>query len=75
MKTTAKILRIEKKLHLAKAKLRKMKESVEDLDDRLTLARARAENVGKTLIPWEEVAKELGIRPPPKKPNRKTNHG
>jgi hypothetical protein len=48
-----------------------LKESVEDLDDLLTLAKAKAENGGKPLIPWEIVAKELGIRPPPKKRPRK----
>ena len=54
-----------------KAVLRKLKETLEDLDDRLELAKAKAENGGKPLIPWEIVAKELGIRPPPKKRPRK----
>jgi hypothetical protein len=54
-----------------KVLLRKLKETLEDLDDRLELAKAKAENGGKPLIPWEIVAKELGIRPPPKKCPRK----
>jgi hypothetical protein len=54
-----------------KAVLRKLKETLEDLDDRLELAKAKAENGGKPLIPWEIVAKELDIRPPPKKRPRK----
>ena len=55
----------------AKAVLRELRETLEDLDDRLELAKAKAENAGKPLIPWEIVAKELGIRPPPKKRPRK----
>jgi hypothetical protein len=51
----------------AKAVLRKLKETLEDLDDRLDLAKAKVANGDKPLIPWETVAKELGIRPPPKK--------
>jgi hypothetical protein len=62
---------MEKELRLAKAKLRKFKESVEDLDDRLCLAKAKLRNAGKPPIPWEVAAKELGIRPPPKKRQRK----
>ena len=54
-----------------KVLLRKLKETLEDLDDRLELAKAKAENAGKPLIPWEIVAKELGLRPPPKKRPRK----
>jgi hypothetical protein len=67
MKTTAKIHRMEKKLRLAKAKLRKLKESVEDLDDLLCLEKAKLHNAGKPLILWEEVAKELGIPAPRQK--------
>ncbi len=55
----------------AKAVLRQLKETLEDLDDRLELAKAIAENAGKPGTPWEIVAKELGIRPPAKKRKRK----
>jgi len=62
---------LELQIKQAKAVLRELKETLEDLDDRLELAKAMAENAGKPLIPWEVVAKELGIRPPPKKRSRK----
>lgn len=62
---------LELQIKQAKSLLRDLKETLEDLDDRLELAKAKAENGGKPLIPWEVVAKELGIRPPPKKRRRK----
>jgi hypothetical protein len=51
----------------AKAVLRQLKETIEDLDDHLALERAIKRNAGKPLQPWREVAKELGIPSPPKK--------
>jgi hypothetical protein len=72
MSTTSQRLRkIEIELHRTKTKLRKLLETVEDLDDLLALEKAKAENGGKPPIPWEIVAKELGIHPPPKKRPRK----
>jgi hypothetical protein len=65
---------IDLQIRRAKAVLRELKETLEDLEDRLELAKAKAKNAGKPLIPWEIVAKELGIRPPPKKGPRKTRH-
>jgi len=62
---------LELKVKRAKNALRELEETLEDLEDRLDLAKAIAENAGKPLIPWEIVAKELGIRPPPKKRKRK----
>jgi len=61
----------DRQIRRAKAVLRELKETLEDLGDRLDLAKAKAENGDKPLIPWETVAKELGIRPPPKKRQRK----
>jgi hypothetical protein len=55
----------------AKAVLNELKDTLEDLEDRLDLAKAKAENAGKPLIPSEVVAKELGIRPPSKKRRHK----
>ena len=69
--TSQRLHRIEVELRRAKAKLRKLLETVEDLDDLLALEKAKAENAGKPGIPWKTVAKELGIRPPPKKRPRK----
>ena len=62
---------LDKKVKAAKAILRELQETLEDLEDRLELAQAIKENAGKPLIPWEVAAKELGIRPPPKKRRRK----
>jgi len=70
--TSQRLRRIEVELRRTRAKLRKLLETVEDLDDLLALEKAKAENAGKPLIPWETAAKELGIRPPPKKRPRKT---
>ncbi len=64
---------LELQIKQAKAVLRELKVTLEDMDDRLDLAKAKAENAGKPLIPWETVAKELGIRPPPKTRSRKSN--
>ena len=58
---------LEQQVKHAKAVLRELEETLEDLEDRLDLAKAIAENAGKPLIPWETVAKELGIKPPPKR--------
>ena len=63
---------LDKKVKEAKAVLRELRETLEDLEDRLDLARAIKENAGKPLIPWEVAAKELGIKPPPKKRRRKS---
>jgi hypothetical protein len=51
----------------AKALLRQLKETLEDLDDRAALAKAIKKNAGKPLHPWREVAKELGISAPSRK--------
>jgi hypothetical protein len=72
MKTThERINRLEERLRRAKAKLRELRETVEDLQDRIDLAKAIAQNAGRPGIPWEVIAKELGIRPPAKKRRRK----
>jgi hypothetical protein len=69
-KSTA-VRQLDKKVKEAKAVLRELRETLEDLEDRLELAQAIKENAGKSLIPWEIAAKELGIRPPAKKRRRK----
>jgi hypothetical protein len=72
MSTTSQSLsRIEAELRRVKTKLRKLLETVEDLDDLLAIEKAKRENAGKPLIPWETVARELGIRLPQKKRPRK----
>jgi hypothetical protein len=51
----------------AKAVLRQLKETLEDLDDRFALAQAKKRNAGKPLHAWRDVAKELGIPAPNRK--------
>jgi predicted phage tail protein len=62
---------LDRKVKEAKAALRELQETLEDLEDRLDLAKAIAENAGKPLIPWEIAAKDLGIKPPLRKHRRK----
>ncbi len=45
----------------AKTVLRKLRDTLEDLDDRRELARAKKRNVGKPGKNWEAVKKELGF--------------
>jgi hypothetical protein len=62
---------LDKKVKQAKAVLRDLQETLEDFEDRLELAQAIKENAGKPLIPWEVAARDLGIRPPVRKKQRK----
>ncbi len=70
--TSVKIRIVKEKLRRGKAKLRRLRETVQDLEDVLRIEEAVLRNAGKPLIPWEVVAKELGICPPPKKRARKS---
>jgi hypothetical protein len=45
----------------AKAVLRQLRDTLEDLEDRRDLARARKKNVGKPGTDWATVKKELGF--------------
>ncbi|HWF19699.1 MAG TPA: hypothetical protein VG754_10545 [Verrucomicrobiae bacterium] len=45
----------------AKAVLRQLRDTLEDLDDRRDLARARKKNAGKAGTDWEVVKKEMGL--------------
>jgi hypothetical protein len=45
----------------AKAVLRELRDTLEDLDDRLELAGAKKRNAGKRGTDWETVKKELGF--------------
>jgi hypothetical protein len=68
---TQKLRGIEIDLQRTKARLQKLLETLEDLDDILTIEISKARNAGKPMTPWEVAAKELGLRPPPKKRRRK----
>jgi len=51
----------------AKAVLRGLRETLEDLEDHAALVKAKKKNAGKPRQPWSEVAKELGIAAPRKR--------
>jgi hypothetical protein len=51
----------------AKVVLRQLQETLEDLEDRIALIKAKKKNAGKPAQPWSEVAKELGIDCPHKR--------
>jgi hypothetical protein len=52
---------IEKQIRRAKAVLRELQTTLEDLEDRRELAAAKKRNAGKLGTPLREAAKELGF--------------
>ena len=52
---------LDRQITQAKAVLRELRDTLEDLDDRRELARARQRNAGKRGTGWEAVKKELGF--------------
>jgi hypothetical protein len=50
---------LNKQLIQAKALLRQMSRTVEDIEDARTIERAKRANAGKSRIPWAQVKKEL----------------
>jgi hypothetical protein len=58
---------VDRQIKEAKAVLRELHETLEDLEDIRALQRAKKRNGNKPGTPWEIVAKELGVRPPPRK--------
>jgi hypothetical protein len=52
---------LDRQIAQAKAVLRELRDTLEDLDDRRDLARARKRNAGKHGTDWETVKKELGF--------------
>lgn len=52
---------LDRQINEAKAVLRRLRDTVEDLDDRRELARAKARNAGKPGTDWEAARKELGL--------------
>jgi predicted phage tail protein len=63
---------IDQQIKNARAVLRELNETLEDLEDLRAFEKAKEKNAGKPGTPWEIVAKELGIRPPAKKRKRKS---
>ena len=50
-----------KQLAQAKALLRRMSQTVEDIEDARTIERAKRANASKPRIPWAQVKKELQL--------------
>jgi hypothetical protein len=52
---------LDRQIAEAKAVLRQLRDTLEDLDDRREIARAKKRNAGKPGTNWEAVKKELGF--------------
>jgi len=52
---------LNKQLAQAKALLRRMSQTVEDIEDARTIERAKRANGNKPRIPWAQVKKELKL--------------
>ena len=52
---------LDRQIAQAKTVLRELRDTLEDLDDRRKLARAKQRNAGKRGTDWEAVKKELGF--------------
>ena len=52
---------LDRQIAEAKTVLRQLRDTVEDLDDRRELARAKKRNAGKPGARWEAVKEELGF--------------
>ena len=52
---------LDRQVTQAKAVLRALRDTLEDLDDRRELARAKKRNSGKTGANWESIKKEMGF--------------
>jgi hypothetical protein len=52
---------VELPIRHAKVVLRALRDTLEDLEDRRDLARAKKSNAGKPGVPWELVKKEFGF--------------
>ena len=52
---------LDRQIAQAKTVLRELRDTLEDLDDRRELARAKQRNAGKRGTDWESVKKEVGF--------------
>jgi predicted nucleic acid-binding Zn-ribbon protein len=57
----ARIPDLDQQIAQAKAVLRQLRDTLEDLDDRRDLARAKKENAGKPGTDWQTVKKQFGF--------------
>ena len=54
--------RLDRQISQAKAVLRQLRDTLEDLDDRRELSRAKKRNQGKPGTDWDTVKKEFGFK-------------
>jgi hypothetical protein len=54
-------LNVDRQIRDAKVVLRKLRQTLEDLEDRRDLARTKERNAGKPSVAWESVKKEFGF--------------
>ena len=59
--TSARVPELDRQIAEAKAVLRQLRDTLEDLDDRRELARAKKRNADKPGANWDAVKKELGF--------------
>jgi len=52
---------LDKQLIQAKALLRQMRQTVEDVEDARTIEKAKSAHGNKARIPWSQVKKEVGL--------------
>jgi hypothetical protein len=67
IKKSPAIRSLETQLQGVKNILQELQETVADLEDAFLIEKAKIRNGKKPLLDWEDVAKELGIKPPPKR--------
>lgn len=60
-KSKASWTQLDKQLNQAKALLRQMRQTVEDIEDARTIERAKSAHGKKARIPWSQVKKEAGL--------------
>ena len=58
---SARLPDLDRQIAEAKTVLRRLRDTLEDLDDRRELARAKKRNASKPGTDWEAVKKELGF--------------
>lgn len=61
LKRQSELARLQRQITKGKAVLRELRDTLEDLDDRLELARAKKRNGNKPGVPWAQAKKELGL--------------
>jgi len=53
--------RLKQQVTEAKALIREMRETIEDIEDARTIERAKKANGNKPRVPWSEIKKEFGF--------------